>query len=327
MRLQIFLLFVFANISAVQAAVPAGIDRQEETISFQYTTEIPAVSHGEGPVHFFVPIAVNDEHQEILERKIESSVKGEIRTEPKYGNTFWSVSLPDTHGKPIPVTVSYLVKRKRFAGLEQTRLPATAPEKELAQYLQPNRLVPTSGSLIDQIRKDLPESGQTAEERARAIFDYVVDNMEYKKVGRGWGNGDTHWACTKKFGNCTDFHALFISLARAENIPARFEIGFPIPEDANEGIVGGYHCWVTFYLEGKGWVPIDASEAKKHPEKRALLFGTQPPDRIFFSRGRDIELGEGHETRPLNYFIYPHVEVAGKVRSEIPTQFTYRVLS
>ena len=125
-----------------------------------------------------------------------------------------------------------------------------------------------------------------------------IDNVEYKKVGTGWGNGDTFWACNERYGNCTDFHALFISLARSEGIPARFEIGFPVPESRDEGKIAGYHCWVQFYLPEVGWFPIDASEAFKHPERREFFYGSPSRDRIHMTTGRDLELGEGHEASP-----------------------------
>jgi len=72
-----------------------------------------------------------------------------------------------------------------------------------------------------------------------------------------------------------------------------------------------------------GWFPIDASEAWKHKERRDLYFGTQPADRIQFTIGRDLELGDGHTTGPLNYFIYPHVEVAGKRLDDVKRSFRF----
>ena len=66
--------------------------------------------------------------------------------------------------------------------------------------------------------------------------------------------------CDAKHGNRVDFHSLLNSMARAERIPARFEIGFPVPDRA-EGAIPGYHCWAEFFASGPGWVPIDISEA------------------------------------------------------------------
>jgi hypothetical protein len=67
------------------------------------------------------------------------------------------------------------------------------------------------------------------------------------------------YACEVGRGNCTDFHSLFIGLARAAGIPARFVMGFPLPVGQSEGGITGYHCWAEFYDEGLGWVPLDAS--------------------------------------------------------------------
>jgi len=320
-----------AHIAPRTSASNPGVDGlADRTFAFTYEASL-TVADGQGPVDIFVPLAQSNRQQEVLSREVEATIPGDERSESRYENRFWHGHRDMADGKPIRVAVHYVVRRKAFRGLEArssvTKEPAGEHRQSLARFLLPNRRVPVSGPLIDAIRKDLRPSGGSRVERARAIYDYVIDNMEYKKVGRGWGNGDTFWACTEKYGNCTDFHALFISLARAEGIPARFKIGFPIPEDRSEGVVAGYHCWVEFYLAGRGWLPIDASEAWKNPARRDLYFGTQPADRIQFTVGRDLELGNGHQAGPLNYFIYPHVEVAGRRVTGAKTRFYFRELN
>jgi hypothetical protein len=54
-----------------------------------------------------------------------------------------------------------------------------------------------------------------------------------------------------------------------------------------------------------------------------MFFGTHPADRIKFTTGRDIKLGKGHKSKALNYFIYPHAEVNGKVLPKLKTEFSY----
>lgn len=313
-------------------AVDRPVERQ---FRFVYRVEVPAVAAGAGPVDLFVPLARTDRNQEILARTVRASIPGAERTEARYGNLFWHGHLEAGTGEPITVEVSYDVRRRLqrrdpFARGEPGVVPAdgavSATPAELEKFLLPNRRVPVSGELIDRIRADLPRTGDDPASRARAIYDYVVDNMEYKKVGAGWGNGDTYWACSEKYGNCTDFHALFISLARAEGIPARFEIGYPVPEDRPSGEIAGYHCWVEFHLPGVGWVPVDASEAWKNPAMRDFYFGTQPADRIQFTVGRDLELGPGHTTGPLNYFVDPHLEVAGRAVPDVKARVHYRTI-
>ena len=162
--------------------------------------------------------------------------------------------------------------------------------------------------------------------RARQLYDIVDNHVAYKKDGIGWGNGDTNWVCDSRYGNCTDFHSLFISLARSQGLPARFEIGFSIPTDKSEGPIAGYHCWAWFYTDERGWIPVDISEADKNPAMKDYFFGGLTPDRVNFSVGRDISLVPQSAGQPLNFFIYPHIEVGGKVLSKehIELQFGFK---
>jgi len=99
---------------------------------------------------------------------------------------------------------------------------------------------------------------------------------------------------------------------RAAGIPAGFDIGFSVPEDRHAGAVTGYHCWAEFYLEPYGWIPVDASEAWKHPEKKNYFFGAHDDNRLQLSVGRDIRLEPPQYCEPLNYFVYPYAELDGK---------------
>jgi transglutaminase-like putative cysteine protease len=150
--------------------------------------------------------------------------------------------------------------------------------------------------------------------------------MKYSKHGIGWGQGDVVWVCDSKYGNCSDFHSLFISLTRAQKIPAKFEMGFPIPEKRGEGVVGGYHCWAWFLPDGKGWVPVDISEANREPKMKEYYFGNLTENRVTFTTGRDIELVPRQAAGPLNFFIYPYAEIDGRPHADdgIERSFTYQ---
>jgi transglutaminase-like putative cysteine protease len=296
--------------------------------SFSYDTHIGPLPKAPGLVHVFVPLPAVTPQQDVLELEIEASIAGEVETESRYGNRYWHGVVEASEGLAIDVSVNAVVERRvhRNPGSDERPLSA-AEELDFAAFLGANERVavahPILEPMLTEVRASRIDAGPAA--TARAIYDWIVDNVEYKKVGSGWGNGDTFWACSERYGNCTDFHALLISMARTEGLPARFEIGFPIPEDRPAGEVGGYHCWVELFVPGSGWLPIDASEAYKHPEKRELFFGTHPADRIHFTTGRDLRLGSGHRDAPLNYFIYPYVEVDGiAYEGGIQKSFRYR---
>lgn len=314
----------------LSTAIATAVQAEEtRSISFHYATTIGPIPIGAGPVHVFVPLARNDADQRVTEEQIEATIPGRVETEPVYGNRFWHGQIERSEGRPIAITVDTTVERAvhRTAPTNASAGPSAREREELRLFLAANERVvvghPVLDPILGEIRSSAPPGDKAA--TARAIYDWVVDHVEYKKVGRGWGNGDTFWACNERYGNCTDFHALFISLARSEGIPARFEIGFPAPEGESPVEISGYHCWVEFYLPETGWFPIDASEAAKHPRRRDLLYGTQPADRVHFSTGRDLHLGPDHRDIPLNYFVYPHVEVDGaRWQGEVENRFVSR---
>jgi transglutaminase-like putative cysteine protease len=299
------------------------------TLTIRYETTVGPLEAGTEPVHVWIPLAVQNESQRVTAESIEASIPGSIEVEEAYGNRYWHGQVERSDGQPVTVAVETTVERRVHRREVATRSDGLSDDERDAyqDFLGPNERVVVDHPMLEPILSEVRASAKSDDKAAisRAIYDWVVDNVEYKKVGTGWGNGDTFWACSERYGNCTDFHALFISLARTEGIPARFEIGFPIPEDREAGDIGGYHCWVNFYLPETGWFPVDASEAFKNPAKRELLYGTQPADRIHFSTGRDLRLGPDHRGRPLNYFIYPYVEVGGQIwRGEIGKKFSYR---
>ena len=190
--------------------------------------------------------------------------------------------------------------------------------------LSADNLVPTTGKPLKLL--DAVELSKDKLALARQLNDIVDDHVAYKKEGTGWGRGDTNWVCDSGYGNCTDFHSLFMSLARSQGLPSRFEIGFSIPTDKLEGPIAGYHCWAWFYLDQRGWLPVDISEADKHPEMKDYYFGNLTADRVQFSVGRDLELVPKAAQKPLNFLIYPHIEVGGKVlpTANVEYQFAFK---
>ena len=112
-------------------------------------------------------------------------------------------------------------------------------------------------------------------------------------------------------------------MARSQGIPARFEIGFPLPPDKHSSEIAGYHCWSDFYIDGKGWIPVDISEAWKHPEKRDYFFGSHDVNRVQFTMGRDLTLSPAQNGKPLNYFVYPYVEVDSQEYGNVSFAFSF----
>ena len=317
-----------------RTAAPADQARSR-TVEFEYHFVVTDVPAGAARVTAWVPIPVANAKQELLSVQVSASNgrHSEVR-EDEYGNRFFrfDFSQAAARGLTPTATLVYRVRRRAYRVLSEPGAasgamaklpePVSAGSANLARFLRRDALVPTNGRIAAEASR-VAEAGTSPAGRARLLFDHIVDTVRYDKSGTGWGRGDALYACDARAGNCTDFHSLFIGEARALELPARFIMGFPLPSDKEEGEVAGYHCWAEWYRKGLGWVPLDASEAHKHPEKREALYGGLDADRIEFTVGRDIRL-PGAAAGSVNYMIYPYVEVDGKAHSGIEKRFRFR---
>lgn len=276
-------------------------------------------------MRLWIPYPHSDENQDVSDIRLDGTAQGAVYEEPVHQNLIYFVSEP-ADGKPIELTMQFRVVRREdiHRDFSQT-LDGRPLPPQVEQYLHPDALVP----LNDQIRRQaetIAAGKTTPVAKARAIYDYALAHLKYDKSGQGWGHGDLLYVCDAKHGNCTDFHAFFIGFVRALGIPARFSIGFPLPAERGEGRIAGYHCWAEFYLNGYGWVPVDASEAWKHPQKKDYFFGGHDENRVQFTTGRDLVLRPMQQGSPLNYFVYPYAEVDGQPIRDIDCEFSFRDL-
>jgi transglutaminase-like putative cysteine protease len=132
------------------------------------------------------------------------------------------------------------------------KTPFAGDDKALSKYLQPGAARADKQDVSRARVRSPCVAAPLRWKKGRALYDHVLDRMKYDKSGTGWGRGDAQYACDVKTGNCTDFHAYFIALARSIGIPARFAIGFTIPAETNEGRITGYHCWADFMPTANG---------------------------------------------------------------------------
>ena len=299
-----------------KTADPFPAEREFQILYQARISELPSDS---GDVRIWIPIASSRESQTILEKRIESPVPYQITREPIYGNEMAYFELKKPFPPSLDINVIYDAK------IAKPELNQTSEEqKNLNLYLKSTRLMVINEEVKKRAERATVHK-RTFRDKARAIYEDVISRMEYNKTVPGWGNGDTVRACLLGKGNCTDFHSLFISMAHAAEIPSRFKIGLAVPETP-EGTISGYHCWAEFYEEGKGWKPVDASEAWKHPERKEAYFGNFDTNKFLISVGRDIDLVPKQSGPPVNISFYPYVEVDGKEWNGVKTSFQFKNL-
>jgi hypothetical protein len=304
---------------------------ESRTFEFIYQVHFPAAPGATGPVHLWIPSPAPGVPYQAAPTNlsITGDVQRSVGHDPEYGDEFIVFSpTPAQVASGFDAGLRFTTTRQEYVTLHDgavvRKVSGTTPSPAVLQrYLQRDKMVPLDGVIADLARQQTA-GAQTPLEKARKIYDYVVSTMHYDKSGEGWGRGDALWACDSKRGNCTDFHSLFIGMMRSSGIPARFEIGFQIPEGKSEGDIPGYHCWSEFYIQGIGWIPVDASEAAQHLAKKDYFFGALDPNRVLFTYGRDIRLSADQKGDPLNYFIYPYAELNGQPVKNLEKKFSFR---
>lgn len=278
-----------------------GVKEDRDVFEFYYEAVLPKIN---SKAKIWFPIANSDDFQEITVKSVKVPGRQTIEKDEEFGNTVMVLDLDPSHsGESIQIIYSVI-------RMEKTPYPEK--EEDISRYLEPNLLLPVGGRF-----KEIAEEAIRGKENdgalvhARALYDYIIDNMRYMKFGT-YGTGSADLACDSKTGNCTEFHSYFISLSRSIGIPSRFAIGASIPSERNEGGIDGYHCWAEFYAEGKWW-PVDISEGNKYTALATYYFGRHPANRIELSKGRDLSLPTLPQSGPINFLAYPIMEEDGEI--------------
>jgi transglutaminase superfamily protein len=290
---------------AADAVEPASALRTRH-FRLSYAVTVSGLPAGKS-AKLWMPVPPNSLEQKVFVAEQQLPGPSQQGQEKKYANDILFVeAAADASGQLTARTVYDVTRLEARA----SRPVMMMHDPLLALFLKPDARVPIDGKPLTLLAgKNLPMDQL---QLGRTLYDIVNSHMRYSKEGTGWGLGDAVWACDSRYGNCSDFHSLFISLARSQGVPAKFEIGFPLPPDRGRGDIAGYHCWAWFKPREHGWVPVDISEADKNPSMTEYYFGNLTENRVTFSIGRDLVLQPPQAGPPLNFFVTPYVEVAGK---------------
>ena len=132
------------------------------------------------------------------------------------------------------------------------RVNVKATESELANintYLQPTANCQVNDPTIVALAQRLTAGLSTPTQKASAILDYVIDNIDY--AGYYDTTRGAKKTLTDKRGNCCDQAHLVIALFRAADLPARYVHGTCT---FSSGPIG--HVWAQVLI-GDTWVVAD----------------------------------------------------------------------
>src|SRR6202051_2560600 len=175
--------------------------------------------------------------------------------------------------KPV-LTLSSRIATTNYA--VDLAAPAKAPRvapTELRYCLRPTTLLPTNG-IVKTTADAITSGAHTDIEKARAIYDWIVDNTFRDPKTRGCGVGDIRFMLASRDlgGKCADLNALYVGLAHAVGLAARdaygvrvarSELGYKSLGLASDNASRAQHCRAEVYLKGFGWVPVDPADVRK----------------------------------------------------------------
>ena len=224
---------------------------------------------------------------------------------------------------------------------------------ELEHFLRPTKLLPTDG-IVKATATEITSGAKTDLEKARAIYEWIVDNTFRDPKTRGCGIGDIRFMLESKDlgGKCADLNALYVGLARAAGLPARdvygiriakSELGYKSLGTSSENITKAQHCRAEVYIGGYGWVPVDPADVRKvvleeppgnRPlddemvkKARARLFGSWEMNWMAYNFAHDVAL-PGSSGAPVGFLMYPQAETGdGRLDSLDPDNFKYEITS
>jgi len=256
--------------------------------------------------------------------------------DPKYGADMLHVVWKDGEDKPVVEVTSRITTRDRAVDLSKPGQAPALSETQRKLYLEGTELIPVDG--IVKETSDLIVAGKKTDvEKARAIYEWVVENTFRNAATRGCGTGDiVAMLKTKNLsGKCADLNALYVGLARAAGLPARDVYGLRVAPSqfgykslgaGSADVTKAQHCRAEVYLTGFGWIPVDPADVRKvvleePPANLAIddakvvaarkaLFGSWEGNWLAYNFAHDLALPGGKHPK-LGFLMYPQAENAG----------------
>jgi len=255
--------------------------------------------------------------------------------------------------RPVLTLTSKVMTRDVAVDVTKPGRSSGGRSPELEKFLQPTKMIPTDGLVKDQAASIC--LGVTGDiQKARAIYNWIVDNTFRNPKTRGCGIGDIRSMLESRDlgGKCADLNALYVGLARAANLPARDVYGLRVaPSNLGYKCLGlsstnatkAQHCRAEVYCDGYGWIPVDPADVRKvvleeppgnRPmndemvqKARARLFGAWEMNWMAYNSSHDVAF-PGSKLPTVNFFMYPQAETAeGRVDPLDADKFKYEITS
>ena len=328
----------------------AGGDRWR---AFKVTTRVEILNPS-GLTRVWVPLPLTEDtvyHKTLGRTWTGNAANAQAFRDPRYGAGLVVAEWPAGTSGPTLEVVARIATRDRQVDLGGPATGATEDPAVLRRYLEASDLIRTDG-IVEATAREITKAAKTDVEKARALYEWIVDNTFRDPKVRGCGLGDIQTMLETKNlgGKCADLNALFVGFARSVGIPARDVYGIRVADSADFKSLGrsgditrAQHCRAEFYLAGQGWIPVDPADVRKvvleekpgglpldDPQvqkARAKLFGAWEMNWMAYNYAHDVKL-PGSPGAPVAFLMYPQAETSDGRRDSLdPDQFRYTIKS
>jgi transglutaminase-like putative cysteine protease len=318
-------LAVLLSAAVLLLPFPRGAYAKERTAVVTVSVHLVSPPPAE-TVRLWMPYPMSNGDQEVTDIKVDGNFTRQgVYREGAFGNPILFAEWKNVSGERT-MTYAFRVSRKELVTRNFPEKELSYSREEFRKELSPATVVPTGGP-VKELAGRITAERATNREKARAIYDWIVDNMRRDPNIKGCGLGEVEGLLSSLGGKCADIHSVFVALARAAGVPAREVFGIRLPKGAEGEMTKAQHCWAEWYLPGYGWVVVDPADVRKAILERKITveearplreyyFGAVDDSRIAFGTGRDLRLNPPQAGPPLNYFMYPYAEADGKPLNE-----------
>ena len=269
----------------------------------------------------------------------------------KYGTGIVWAEWPASEKAPVMEVTSKFMTQDRQVDLTKKPDPSIKEDKAILDYFRkPTKFIRTDG-IVASTSQAITVGYKTDVDKARAIYEWIVENTfrDPKVMGCGIGDITTMLESGYLGGKCADLNALYVGLARSAGLPARDVYGVRVANSADfkslgraDDITKAQHCRAEVYLNGYGWVPVDPADVRKvvleeqPPEllklddprvkkARAKLFGAWEMNWLPYNYSHDVKLPKSTGAE-IAFLMYPQGETAnGRKDSLDPDNFKYSI--
>jgi len=341
--------------AAVSQALPFSFaDAAADWRAYETVTRVE-LQWPKGVSRAWVPLPLagdGDWHKTIGSSWSGNASKAGIARDGKYGVAMLHAEWRDSAANPVIEVTSRFMTRDRAVDLSAAgKADIELAAADRAFFTAPTELIPTDGI----VRKTaLKIAGREKSEvgKARALYEWIVDNTfrDPKTRGCGWGDIKSMLDSGNLGGKCGDLNAMFVGFARSLGIPARDVYGLRVAASAHgyrslgvgtPNVTRAQHCRAEFFARGHGWVPVDPADVRKVvleeppgnlPMKddkvvaaRKRLFGSWEMNWLAYNMGHDLKL-PGSSGPKLPYLMYVNAETGGEMLDQLdPDSIKYSI--